>query len=207
MAKRGRPRLSESPTRKFLLHAAAALFRTDGFQKVSVEAICIKAGASKMSFYRHFSDKVHIALTRFEEFVAEEFLWLEQLLEKDIPFTEKMNHVYLRRFETIKKLGKYFLLEFNEIDDATIKQFNTQLANDVAKINVKFLKQGQKLGIISEKIKPKIFLFFIQKRDEMMLDKELIKLCPDFDERMTIVNDFFYFGMQKNKNHKAKENT
>ena len=52
MKQRGRPKLKELPTRRFILEAATLLFREDGFKRISIERICQRAGISKMSFYR-----------------------------------------------------------------------------------------------------------------------------------------------------------
>jgi AcrR family transcriptional regulator len=196
MEKRGRPKLSESPTRQFILKGAKTLFRQHGFTKVSVEDICSKAGASKMSFYRHFRDKIHLALIIIEEFTSGEFFWFEQLLRADVPFIEKMNIVYKRRLDNAKKLGLTFLRELQEKENQEVKLLHKKISDETTRLNLQFLAQGQSLGIISPRITPKIFLFFIQKRNELIMDKELLKLCPQVDERITIVNDFFYYGMQ-----------
>jgi len=206
MGKRGRPPLQESPTRDFLLQAAKNLFSQKGFHSVSVEEICRHAGASKMSFYRHFKDKTHIALIRMQAFIAEEQSWAEALLASDRLFPEKMNLIYIKRFEHAKKVGDQFLLDFFALLDPGVISFKRKLEKETTKLNLQFLSQGQKVGLISQKVKPKIFLFFIQKRNELLMDKELEKLCPNREEKFTIVNDFFYFGLSKHSSHlKPKE--
>jgi AcrR family transcriptional regulator len=127
MKNRERPESSESPTRQFILKAAKTLFRQEDFSKVSVEDICRKAGASKMSFYRHFRNKIHLALIIVEEFVTGEYSWFEQLLQAEVGFIEKMNLVYRRRLDSTKKLGPLLLEETNFFKDTHQKMSMNQL--------------------------------------------------------------------------------
>ena len=201
MPKRGRPQLPESPTRRLILKAAAWLFRSKGYKKVTIEDICIKAGASKMTFYRHFKDKGHIAFTILELFFEAEILWADQVLQSDIPFLEKMNQFLSRKEKNQEKLGIIFLTEFNQVSDPRSKVFEDKWTKKITQTNVKFLEQGQALEFISEKMKPDVFLFFIKKRNDLIMDKDLMAICPDFKTRFEVVNDFFYFGLRKRVNH------
>lgn len=48
---------SESPARKRILKAAAHLFYLEGIRSVSVDAIAVRAGVTKKTFYYHFTSK------------------------------------------------------------------------------------------------------------------------------------------------------
>lgn len=199
MSKRGRPKLIESPTKGFLLEAAAQLFRQHGFKKVSVEEICHKAGASKMSFYRHFNDKTKIALVTLEAFFSAELAWADELLLTKLSFMEMLNELLLRREQNHHKLGLLFLTEFHEVDSPEVNAFGQKWQKLIDQANLKFLSHGQKTGTISEDIEPKIFLFLIKKRNELLMDQELIKIMPTFKRRFKIVNELFYYGIGRRK--------
>ena len=47
---------------QILFSTAKNLFFKFGLRRVSVEEICIKASVSKMTFYRNFNNKEHIAV-------------------------------------------------------------------------------------------------------------------------------------------------
>ncbi|MFJ8436972.1 TetR/AcrR family transcriptional regulator [Kitasatospora sp. NPDC094019] len=50
-------RVAKLPPRERVLDAAEELFRTEGIQRVGVQAIAEKAGTTKMAIYRHFETK------------------------------------------------------------------------------------------------------------------------------------------------------
>ncbi len=199
MKRRGRPPLAKSPTKGFIFKAASALFHSNGYKKVSVEEICAKAGASKMSFYRHFPDKSSLAMLIIESFFEHEMIWADTLLEEKIPFDEKLNHLLKRRKENQSRLGTVFLEEFSQSKAEGQQQFWEKWKNRIDQTNVNFLRQGQSLGVISSQLTPEVFLYFIRKRNEWLLDPELKKISPNAKERFEIVNDFFYFGMKSKR--------
>lgn len=47
-------------TKRALAASLKALLREEGFEKITVDAICENAGVSRRSFYRHFADKYEL---------------------------------------------------------------------------------------------------------------------------------------------------
>lgn len=59
----GRPKKSEiKDTRKTLLEVAIDLFRTNGYGSTSIDAICVKAGIKKGTFFHYFRTKEELAV-------------------------------------------------------------------------------------------------------------------------------------------------
>jgi AcrR family transcriptional regulator len=56
-----------SRTKQKILSAAYALFARHGYQRVTVEQILVEAGLARATFYVHFPDKQHVALTIIDE--------------------------------------------------------------------------------------------------------------------------------------------
>lgn len=63
------PRPRKPGSRERLLAAATEKFLAEGYINVSVEDIAKTAGVSRMTFYRHFDDKVDISLKLFKQAV------------------------------------------------------------------------------------------------------------------------------------------
>ena len=66
------PQQSESVETR-VLQAVESIVATKGFESVSVVEICREAAISSPTFYKHFSDKYHIAQTLFDR-IAEQGL-------------------------------------------------------------------------------------------------------------------------------------
>ncbi len=62
-----------------LLNAAESLFAAQGYNAVSVEAICRTAGVSKGAFYHHFGSKQAVFLALLQRWLTR----LEQRLQKE----------------------------------------------------------------------------------------------------------------------------
>lgn len=200
MKQRGRPKLEELPTRQFILEAATLLFQEKGFKQISIEKICQRAGVSKMSFYRSFKDKIELFITIFTPFLKEELAWSQLLLLRKIPFKTKLDEMLKRRKENLLSPFTSLLLELYPTENPELQAFAKQMQRRIDRLNLRFLKLGQKEKVISKNIKPAIFLLLIQKRNELILDPALIAIAPNFEERFLIVNEFFYFGL-KGCNH------
>ena len=54
---------------QILFSTAKNLFFKFGLRRVSVEEICKKASVSKMTFYRNFNNKEHIAIIILKDFL------------------------------------------------------------------------------------------------------------------------------------------
>src|SRR5262245_25102997 len=72
-ARRGRPSRADqvAERRRFLLDAAGAVFRRDGYLAATVDAIAEVAGLTKGAVYSHFESKADLFLTLLEERVAQ----------------------------------------------------------------------------------------------------------------------------------------
>ncbi|MGE5405045.1 MAG: TetR family transcriptional regulator [Candidatus Saccharibacteria bacterium] len=52
-------------TRQKIFEAAVKLFASEGYENVTIDAICEEAGVSKGSYYNHFTSKEHIIIQQF----------------------------------------------------------------------------------------------------------------------------------------------
>lgn len=59
-------KLQRATTRQTIINAARALFVESSYSETSIEAIAQKAGISRSSFYRHFTDKWSVAKAMYE---------------------------------------------------------------------------------------------------------------------------------------------
>ena len=73
-----------------IMDAAKALFWKYGIVKVTVEAICEHAEVSKMTFYRNFDNKKHVAEKVLTAIAAKSMHDYRRIMDSDIPFNKKI---------------------------------------------------------------------------------------------------------------------
>jgi AcrR family transcriptional regulator len=70
MARRNPEAGSRDQRRARIEHTALELFRTRGFDQVTVEEICAEAGVAPATFYRHFGTKEEVVFAYRDDFLA-----------------------------------------------------------------------------------------------------------------------------------------
>lgn len=113
--------------REDLMVAAKRLFWKHGISRVTVEEICEEAGASKMTFYRKFESKNHIALSVLKAFYQKATLEIKLLLE-DIakPFEERMKEFMLMKVRYSEGISTELMQDLLKNGDAEVMDFIRQ---------------------------------------------------------------------------------
>jgi AcrR family transcriptional regulator len=89
----------ESRKTQDFLKAARKLFWKYGFKRVTVEEICEESAASKMTFYKVFSNKLELARAVFDKEVARAQNEFRSIMESDMTPAEKFNHLFRLKLE------------------------------------------------------------------------------------------------------------
>ena len=77
---------TEKPSVQKLLRTAKSLFFRFGIRKVSVVEICMEAGVSKMTFYRHFKNRDDIAIQVLGNYFTKRMETFELIFRENIQF-------------------------------------------------------------------------------------------------------------------------
>lgn len=108
----------ESRAASFIMDALILLMKKCDYEKISVSAICRKAGVTRMSFYRNFSGKEDVLL-RWIGKITDDFL-----AESDIDYAKDDSRAYIKKLfshmdsyrdecELIRKAGLMHLVQFH----------------------------------------------------------------------------------------------
>lgn len=194
MKKRGRPKLSVSKKREAIVSAAAELFRTFGFEKISIDEICEKALCSKMTFYRQFHDKGELSLYLLERYNLEAKEKLVPVLKKEIPFTEKFKALTQLNEYFQEQAGLKFIEDLTRSNDPEILAGIKNITKKMQDLNFQVIKMGIDQGFFNRNFSFEFILFLIAKTNLLIKDPELSKIYPDFSVRAKAISDFFYYG-------------
>jgi AcrR family transcriptional regulator len=188
-----------SPKIKHLIKTAEELFSRYGIRRVSIEEICQKAGVSKMTFYRHFSNKTAIAKYILGKIFSETREKRDAIMAMRIPFEEKIQKMLIMRLEITNRYSREFISEL-------LTGFNSELKKYMEEQNKKYIRElkkilinAQKKGDIRPDIKIDFIMYMMNIMREIFEDENLLKLYPNISALIKDVFNFFYYGILKRR--------
>lgn len=197
--------MDHSKNKKYqsIISTSTELFFKYGIKKVSIEEICSKSNVSKMTFYKFFENKGDLVKILFKNILEDSIIQYKQLLEKDIPFIEKVRELICLKIKRLNELSNEFIKEILEVNSESFiyimeaKEKSNQLTKE-------FLEIGQKEGIFRKDLTPELMAYLQDKTIEMFNDKNLEKIKPDAHERMEFLTNIIFYGMFENKDTEAE---
>jgi AcrR family transcriptional regulator len=155
-----------------IVKTAETLFTRHGIKRITVEEICQKAGVSKMTFYKYFSNKTDLVAHICNNWIEEGFEKLDEINALDIPFPEKIEMMFKWRTELVSKMSTEFIEEVLPID----------------------LEYGRITERILE-IRPEFIAAVIDKMHDLARNEKLMRIYPSYIEFNRELKDFFWFGL------------
>ncbi|MFP4557445.1 MAG: TetR/AcrR family transcriptional regulator [Bacteroidales bacterium] len=188
-------------TKKYsdILLTAKDLFWRYGFKRVTIEEVCQKAGVSKMTFYRYFSNKLDLAKAVFDMVIDKSIIDFKSLMSEDIPASEKMKRMLQMKFEGTNDISKEFLMDFYNNPELEVSTYIKQRTNEVWLEIIEDFKKGQCEGWLRSDFKPEIILIMSQKIMELMNDENVLRLYSSPQELVMEISNFFTYGIAPHK--------
>jgi AcrR family transcriptional regulator len=190
-----RPARKKSKKREQIIQTAKILFMRHGTKRVTVEEICKKAGASKMTFYKYFPNKIELVKHVWRSLMEEGFGKLDEIDALDIPLPEKIQLMFDWKREFVANISEEFIKEVIALQiDVT----------EYRKRFMRFITDAQKRGEVRPEILPEFIIAVLDKLNELAFDEALIKKYPNFIEFNREFKDFFWFGIYARPESKGK---
>ena len=99
-----------SKKKQQLLITATELFRAHGFRRITIDEICKTSNISKMTFYKYFKNKIDIVKVVLETIYSQGKLRYYEMLKEDIPFSNKIENMFLISRTQTHAIGQAFFL-------------------------------------------------------------------------------------------------
>lgn len=189
----------KSKKQRDILHTSKELFWKYGFKRVTIEEICEKANASKMTFYRFYPNKLELAKSVFDMVIDSVIQDFRVLMQKDIPASEKMKGMLQMKFEGTNDISKEFLMDFYNNPELEVSTYIKQRTNEVWLGIIEDFKKGQREGWLRSDFKPEIILIMSQKIMELMNDENVLRLYNNPQELVMEISNFFTYGIAPHK--------
>jgi AcrR family transcriptional regulator len=182
-----------------ILAAARDLFWKHGFRRVSVKEICERAGVSKMTYYKHFPNKIELAKMVFDNEVKDGIEKFHNLMGEEIPAPEKIEKMILMKAEGTNNISQEFMEDFYLGSEPELKNFVAEKTRESWESLLKDWKIAQRKGVFRDDFKPELLLQISFKMVELLKDKNLLQLYGSTQELILEFSRFFAYGISPRK--------
>ena len=185
---------------KKILIAAKDLFWRHGFKRVTIEEVCREANVSKMTFYKHFKNKMELVKYLLNHIYEKGMKQYRDIMDSDIPFSEKVKKTLDLKMEQSQDISNEFMDDYIRHADPEMEKFLNQKLNDNLQMIFNDYVEAQKKGDLRKDIKPEFILYFLNHMPEMIKDKQLEKMYNNPQDMIMELTNFFFYGVLPRNN-------
>jgi AcrR family transcriptional regulator len=188
---------AQQPVKKqLLLEAAQELFFKYGVRRVTVEEICKKAGVSKMTCYKYFTDKWDIARTMLDALVNFGIAAFQDMMLEDGPFAAKVEKMLLQTTTQIHAVGPALLDDMMR-EHPPLNGYFRDMQKKTRKLSVDFFVQAQQQGHIHSDLKMPVLLFMFDHLCDLVNHPDFIQIMPDIQDRASELAALLFYGFAR----------
>jgi len=183
-------RIGRPDKKKQIIQTAESLFIRHGSKRVTVAEICQRAHVSKMTFYKHFANKVDLVRHIRNLYVEEGFRKFDEINALDLPFARKVDLMTRWKVEFGKRIHAKFIQEMVSIDKV------------VANVKRRFLNNlvdARNNGEIRDDIDPEFLWMVTEKLSELVKEGTWKKVFSDFDDYQYQIRTLLFYGLLSRK--------
>ena len=180
---------------KEILIVAKELFWKYGFKRVTIEEVCREANVSKMTFYKHFKNKMELIKYLLNHIYDKAIKQYREIMDSDIPFYEKVKKTLDLKMEQSKNISNEFMNDYLRHADPEMVKFLNQKMDENLQMIVNDYIQAQKKGDIRKDIKPEFILYILNHLQEIVKDEQLEKIYDNPQDIIMEFTNFFFYGI------------
>jgi AcrR family transcriptional regulator len=179
-----------------ILDAARALFWKHGFRRVTVEEICRQAGVSKMTFYRHFGNKIDLAKEVYHREAVKGVEQFRQIMSDEATTTrQKMEAMLRMKMEGTNEISKEFLNDFYQSPELGLSAYVEEISEQIWKEIVGDFRTAQEKGWLRDDFKPEAFLLMSYKLLELINDDRMLQMYDSPQDLVMELSRLFTYGI------------
>jgi AcrR family transcriptional regulator len=186
---------SENKKRAEIRNAARNLFWKHGMKRVTVEDICLEAGVSKMTFYKHFNNKRELALHVIRHLFDESLNEYRQVMDGPQTYPEKVRILISNKLRIARDASQELITEMYRLGEPEIMAYIQEMSlNSMSMMREEF-RDRQAKGEIRSDVNLEFLLYFLNKMIEMVGDPEFNKIFSTAEEMTATLSNFFFYGI------------
>ncbi|MCK9290332.1 MAG: TetR/AcrR family transcriptional regulator [Candidatus Riflebacteria bacterium] len=182
-----------------IFEAAKRLFYKFGVKKVTVEEICEEANASKMTFYKYFSNKMELAKAVIDDFYESGIEKHEAMMQSDIPVEEKFRKTFELKIENALTVEMDFVSTLFIQADAELLKHLEQWTKRRIEITKDWFEQMQQNGLVMKELNFPIFMVYTESLQNFVMNEETMSFFGTTEKLAGAVSRIFLYGIAENK--------
>lgn len=189
---------AKNPRAEKILTAAESLFFKVGVRKTTVGDICQAAGISRMTFYKHFRDKTHVAEAAVNKIVDEMTAQFRSIMNQDIPYRDRIRQFIEMKLTRAEGIGESFVRELYGSPCPELQALVRRRMDENQKLALDEYRKAQRRGHLRPDIKPEFLVAVLNIMTDLMVDERLTRLYSTPTELAAELMNLFFFGILKN---------
>jgi AcrR family transcriptional regulator len=141
--------------------AALELFRTYGFQKVSIGEIARRAGVSQVTIYNHFHSKEGLVRDVIKWHMLDLLGKYMAIIKSEKPFLEKLESIVFDKSQVAGQFQGELIQTMIQNDPEIMDFLNKLYEENINPAMVNFFNEGIQQGYITPKISTKAILLYL----------------------------------------------
>ena len=166
-----------------------------GIKRITVEEICETAGVSKMTFYKHFKNKLDLAIFILNNIFEEGVNRYKRIMDQDVPFSVKAKKIIQLKLESTEDISKEMLKDFYDRSIPEVADLIQKITQENFKLLFDDLTAAQKKGEIRQDINLHFIIFMIGQMQKMATDETLLGLYGSTQAMASEFINFFFYGI------------
>jgi AcrR family transcriptional regulator len=192
-------RPAKSKKYELIIETAKNLFTRYGIKRVTIEEICETAGVSKMTFYKHFKNKIDLALFILNNIFEEGVDRYKRIMDQDIPYSEKAKEIIQLKLESTEDLSMEMLKDFYDRSIPEVAEMIQKISQENFRLLFDDLIAAQNNGEIRQDINLHFIIHMLGQMQEMATDEKLLSLYGSAQALASEFINFFFYGILSRK--------
>ncbi|UCE41277.1 MAG: TetR/AcrR family transcriptional regulator [Candidatus Aminicenantes bacterium] len=180
---------------RLIVETARDLFMRYGIRRVTVEEICKTAGVSKMTFYKHFKNKLDLALFILNDIFEEGINRYKRIMDQDVPYSEKAKEIIRLKLESSKDVSQEMLKDLLSSSIPEVADLMTKITRENLQLFLDDMIAAQKKGEIRQDINPHFITYMLGQMQEMATDEKLLNMYESTQALTSEIINFFFYGI------------
>lgn len=139
-----------------------------------------------MMFYKHFSDKMHLAELIRDELLNQGFAKYSEINDLKISFPEKIDLITRWRIDFFSQMTTEFIEDMLDIRDTLEK---------MKKHYLKVISVAQKKGEVRKELSPELIWLITEKLNEIVMDGSWKQVFTDYREFQRQMRRMYFYGL------------
>ena len=182
-----------------ILKTGRELFWKYGFRRVTVEEICKEAGVSKMTLYKHFSNKQELATSILDEIFEETLEKIRKISDEHQSADQTLKRILQLKSEGVHGISKEFIKDLYAHPDGAIKSYMEAKTGMMFAEMIRVYEKGKVDGWVRNDLNVPFFLHYTQKSIEMITGDEMLNHFDSSEELIMEITNLFVYGISPHK--------